>query len=94
MIHKFSVSNYQSIREEAVLDLRGPGIAPDLPRFWQSAARLDVRPPSVSPRRTPAARPRGCAAQDARGLRRDTRLYPKYRAAMRRYRTLGFGPSL
>ena len=94
MIHRFSVSNYQSIREEAVLYLRGPGIAPDLPRFWQSAAKPDVRLPSVSSRRTPAARPRGDAAQDARGLRRDTRLYPKHRAAMRRYRSPGLGPSL
>ena len=47
MIHKFSVSNYQSIREEVVLDLRIPGTAPDRPRFRQSAARPDVRLPSV-----------------------------------------------
>ena len=47
MIHKFSVSNYQSIRDEVVLDLRVPGTAPDLPRFRQSAARPDVRLPSV-----------------------------------------------
>ena len=47
MIHTFSVSNYQSIREEVVLDLRVPGTAPDLPRFRQSAARPDVRLPSV-----------------------------------------------
>ena len=47
MIHTFSVSNYQSIREEAVLDLRIPGTAPDLPRFRQSAAKPDVRLPSV-----------------------------------------------
>ena len=47
MIHRFSVSNYHSIREEAVLDLRVPGTAPDLPRFRQSAARPDVRLPSV-----------------------------------------------
>ena len=47
MIHTFSVSNYQSIREEAVLDLRIPGTAPDLPRFRQSATRPDVRLPSV-----------------------------------------------
>ena len=48
MIHTFSVSNYQSIREEAVLDLRVPGTAPDLPRFRQSAAKPDVRLPSVA----------------------------------------------
>ena len=47
MIHTFSVSNYHSIREEAVLDLRIPGTAPDLPRFRQSAAKPDVRLPSV-----------------------------------------------
>ena len=47
MIHTFSVSNYHSIREEAVLDLRIPGTAPDLPRFRQSAARPDIRIPSV-----------------------------------------------
>ena len=47
MIHTFSVSNYQSIREEVVLDLRIPGTAPDLPRFRPSAAKPDVRLPSV-----------------------------------------------
>ena len=47
MIHTFSVSNYQSIREEVVLDLRIPGTAPDLPRFRHSVARPDVRLPSV-----------------------------------------------
>ena len=47
MIHTFTVSNYQSIREEVVLDLRIPGTAPDLPRFRQSAAKPDVRLPSV-----------------------------------------------
>ena len=47
MIHTFSVSNYQSIREEVVLDLRIPGTAPDLPRFRQSAARPDIRLPPV-----------------------------------------------
>ena len=47
MIHTFSISNYQSIREEVVLDLRIPGTAPDLPRFRQSAAKPDVRLPSV-----------------------------------------------
>ena len=47
MIHTFSVSNYQSIREEVVLDLRIPGTAPDLPRFRHSVAKPDVRLPSV-----------------------------------------------
>ena len=48
MIHRFAVSNYHSIREEAVLDLRVPGTAPDLPRFRPSRARRDVRLPTVA----------------------------------------------
>lgn len=47
MIHRISVSNYFSIRDEAVLDLRIPKTAPDLPRFRYSRARPDVRLPSV-----------------------------------------------
>ena len=47
MIHKFSISNFHSVREEVVLDLRIPGTAPDLPRFRQSAAKPDIRLPSV-----------------------------------------------
>ena len=47
MITSFSVSNYQSIREEVVLDLRIPGTAPDLPRFRRSASKPDIRLPSV-----------------------------------------------
>lgn len=47
MIHSFSITNYQSIREEAILDLRIPKTAPDLPRFRKSAVRPDVRLPSV-----------------------------------------------
>ena len=42
MIHSFSVTNYQSIREEAILDLRIPKTAPDLPRFRESAVRSDI----------------------------------------------------
>lgn len=48
MIHSFSVSNYFSIREETVLDLRIPGTAPDLPRFRRSHAEPDVRLPTVA----------------------------------------------
>ena len=48
MIHKFSVSNYHSIREEVVLDLRIPGTAPDLPCFRRSAVRPDIRLPAVA----------------------------------------------
>ena len=47
MIHKFSISNFHSVREEVVLDLRIPGTAPDLPRFRQSAVTPDIRLPSV-----------------------------------------------
>lgn len=48
MIHTFSVSNYHSVREEVVLDLRIPSMSPDLPRFRRSAARPDVRLPTVA----------------------------------------------
>ena len=48
MVHRFSVSNYHSIREEVVLDLRIPGTAPDLPRFRRSAVKPDVRLPTVA----------------------------------------------
>ena len=48
MIHEFAVSNYFSIYEEAVLDLRIPGTAPDLPRFRRSKAKPDVRLPTVT----------------------------------------------
>ena len=47
MIHRFSVSNYHSVREEVEIDLRIPGTAPDLPCFRRSAARPDVRLPAV-----------------------------------------------
>ena len=47
MIHIFSVSNYYSVREEVVLDLRILGTAPDLPRFRRSTAKPDIRLPSV-----------------------------------------------
>ncbi len=47
MIHTFSVSNYYSVREEVVLDLRIPGTAPDLQRFRRSTAKPDIRLPSV-----------------------------------------------
>lgn len=47
MITEFSVSNFHSIREEVVLDLRIPRTAPDLPRFRRSEAKPDIRLPSV-----------------------------------------------
>lgn len=48
MIHMFSVSNYRSIRETVTLDLRIPGTAPDLACFRRSAAKPDVRLPTVA----------------------------------------------
>ncbi len=48
MIHRFSVSNYGSIRDEVTLDLRVPGTAPDLPCFRRSVAKPDVRLPAVA----------------------------------------------
>ena len=48
MIHEFSVSNYYSIYEEVVLDLRIPGTAPDLPRFRPCQANSAVRLPTVA----------------------------------------------
>lgn len=48
MIHRFSVSNFHSIRDEVTLDLRIPGTAPDLPRFRSSRAKPDVRLPTVA----------------------------------------------
>ena len=47
MIHRFSVTNYHSVREEAVIDLRIPGTAPDLPCFRRSTAKPDIRLPTV-----------------------------------------------
>ena len=47
MIHTFSVSNFCSIREKVVLDLRIPGTTPELPRFRRSTARPDIRLPSA-----------------------------------------------
>ncbi len=47
MIHYFSISNYSSVREEVVLDLRIPKTAPDLPHFRRSRANPDIRLPSV-----------------------------------------------
>jgi len=48
MIHEFAVSNYFSIYEETVLDLRIPGTAPDLPRFRSCQAKPAVRLPTVA----------------------------------------------
>ena len=48
IIHELSVSNYRSIYEEVVLDLRIPGTAPDLPRFRPCQAKLAVRLPTVA----------------------------------------------
>ena len=48
MIHRFSVTNYGSIRDEVTLDLRIPRTAPRLAYFRRSAARPDVRLPTIA----------------------------------------------
>ena len=47
-IHELSTSNYRSIYEAVVLDLRIPGTAPDLPRFRPCQAKPAVRLPTVA----------------------------------------------
>ena len=47
MIHRFRVSNFQSIRHAVELDFRIPGTTPELPCFRWSSARPDVRLPNV-----------------------------------------------
>ena len=42
------MSNFLSVREKAVLDLRIPGTTPDHPRFRRSQARPDLRVPAVA----------------------------------------------
>lgn len=48
MIHSFSVENYYSVREKAVLDFRIPETSPDLPHFRRSEANPAIRLPSVA----------------------------------------------
>ncbi|MDE0062365.1 MAG: AAA family ATPase [Gammaproteobacteria bacterium] len=48
MIHQFSVANYRSIRDEAILDLRIPGTTPQLSCYRLSQAQPDVRLPTVA----------------------------------------------
>lgn len=47
MIHKFQVSNFQSIREEISLDFRIPGTTPELDCFRRNPYRPEIRLPSV-----------------------------------------------
>lgn len=47
MIHEIRIENFGSIREEAVLNLRIPKTAPDLPRFRLSPSDPDIRLPTV-----------------------------------------------
>ena len=47
MIHRFRISNFQSIREAVELDFRIPGTTPEKPCFRRSRSRPDVRLPSV-----------------------------------------------
>lgn len=48
MIHRFYVSNFQSIREGVELDFRIPKTTPDLPRFRRNPADPDTRLPTVA----------------------------------------------
>ena len=47
MLHTFRISNYQSIRDEVALDFRVPQTTPDKPCFRRTAARGDLRLPTV-----------------------------------------------
>lgn len=47
MIHKFQVSNFQSVREEISLDFRIPGTTPELDCFRRNPYRPEIRLPSV-----------------------------------------------
>lgn len=47
MIHKFQVSNFQSIREEISLDFRIPGTTPELDCFRRNPYQPEIRLPSV-----------------------------------------------
>lgn len=47
MIHRFFISNFQSIREAVELDFRIPGTTPEMSCFRASRSRPDVRLPSV-----------------------------------------------
>lgn len=48
MIHRFSVFNYLSVGDTALLDMRIPRSAPDQPGFRESRARAGVRVPTVA----------------------------------------------
>ncbi len=47
MIHKFQVSNFQSVREEISLDFRIPGTTPELDCFRRNPYQPEIRLPSV-----------------------------------------------
>jgi uncharacterized protein len=47
VIHRFSVENFYSIREEQVVDLALARTTPLMPRFRESPSRVDVRLPTV-----------------------------------------------
>ena len=48
MIHSFSVSNYGSVEDEATLDLRIRGTAPDLACFRRSSVKPELQLPAVA----------------------------------------------
>jgi uncharacterized protein len=47
VIHRFTVENFYSIREEQVVDLAVPRTTPAMPRFREASSRSDVRLPTV-----------------------------------------------
>ena len=47
MIHRFRISNFQSVRETVELDFRVPGTTPELECFPVSKSRPDVRLPAI-----------------------------------------------
>ena len=47
MLHRISVSNYRSIRNQVSLDFRVPGTTPDKPWLRLPTARADLRVPAV-----------------------------------------------
>lgn len=47
MLHRFMVSNYQSIRDEVALDFRVPRTTPVKPAFRETAAQAGLRLPAV-----------------------------------------------
>lgn len=47
MIHRFSINNFLSVREQVELNFRIPGTTPEMPCFRRSLSRSETRLPSV-----------------------------------------------